>query len=94
MKYFILLALSLIFLCFPACCGDDSNDGATPAPAQDVTAVGDAVSETSSDVTTPEEVLDTAQPPEVVSDTVTTEPELSDTASVADAPEGSDTSSD
>lgn len=92
MKYFVLLAMSLVLICFSGC-GEECDDTAAPADRDTAGQVGDAVSETSSDAAEAEErpdvvsddtAADVAEAedvqPEVVSDTATPE----DTASSSD----------
>ena len=84
MKYFILLATSLIILGISACGDEDCDNAVAPQEHDVVGQVGDAVSEVSSDVVTPEERPDAVTDvsgddaveavdagPEVAADTVT-----------------------
>ena len=93
MKYFILLAMSLVLICLSACGEDSCDDTGTPPDHDTVSQVGDAVSVISSDVLPPEERPDVVAgdaatdvteaedaQPEVVADTATPE----DTASSSD----------
>ena len=89
MKYFILLATSLILLGLSACGDESCNDAGTP-PEQDTAGqVGDAVSEVSLDVLAPDDSSDASS--EAMDDDVTPEgdsqEEPADAASDEDAQE-------
>ena len=92
MKYFILLAMSLVLVCFSAC-GEESSDDAGSPPDLDATElVGDAVSEISSDVAAPEEPSDVTV--DTVTDVAEAEDVQPDVASDTAAPEDTASSSD
>mgnify|MGYP003123125439 FL=1 len=92
MKYFILLAMSLVLICFSGC-GGECDDTAAPADRDTAGQVGDAVSETSSDATTPEEQTD-AVPDDTVVDAAEAEDVQPEVASDTAAPEDTASSSD
>jgi hypothetical protein len=93
MKYFILLAMSLVLICFSACGEESCDDTSAPSEPDVAAQVGDAVSEISSDAVAPEE------PSDVVADDTATDvaeaedvqPEaVSDTAAPEDTASSSD----
>jgi len=92
MKYFILLATSLIFLGLPACGDESCNDAGTP-PVQDTSGqVGDAVSEVSSDALTPDDLSDVGADDAMAEDAASQEDaqeESADAASEEDVQEES-----
>lgn len=92
MKYFILLAMSLVLICFTAC--SEECDESAASPDQVTGQVGDAVSETSADVVVDDTSADVEAAGDTASDVAEAEDAQPEAVSDTAAPEDTASSSD